>query len=38
VILNGKEIKTGDGVAVSIESEVRVKATEASEALLFDLA
>jgi redox-sensitive bicupin YhaK (pirin superfamily) len=38
VILNGKELKTGDGVAVSNESEVRVKATEASEALLFDLA
>jgi redox-sensitive bicupin YhaK (pirin superfamily) len=38
VILNGKELKAGDGVALSNESEVRVKAVEASEILLFDLA
>jgi len=37
VILNGKELKAGDGVALSNESEVRVKAVEASEVLLFDL-
>jgi redox-sensitive bicupin YhaK (pirin superfamily) len=38
VILNGNELKAGDGVALSNESEVRVKAAEASEILLFDLA
>jgi quercetin 2,3-dioxygenase len=38
IILNGKELKAGDGVALSNEYEVRVKATEASEILLFDLA
>ena len=38
VILNGKELKAGDGAALSNESEVRVKAEEASEVLLFDLA
>lgn len=38
VILNGKQLKAGDGVALSNESEVRVKATDASEVLLFDLA
>jgi redox-sensitive bicupin YhaK (pirin superfamily) len=37
VILNGRELKAGDGVALSNESEVRVKAVEASEVLLFDL-
>jgi len=38
VILNGKELKAGDGVALSNEPEVRVKATDGSEVLLFDLA
>jgi hypothetical protein len=38
VNLNGKELKAGDGVALSNEFEVRVKAAEASEVLLFDLA
>lgn len=38
VVLNGKTLKAGDGAALSNESEVRVKATEASEVLLFDLA
>lgn len=38
VTLNGKELKAGDGAALSNESEVRVKATDASEVLLFDMA
>jgi quercetin 2,3-dioxygenase len=38
VRLNGKELKAGDGAAISNETEVRVEATEASEVLLFDLA
>jgi redox-sensitive bicupin YhaK (pirin superfamily) len=38
VELNGKELKQGDGAAVSKEAEVRVKANEPAEVLLFDLA
>ena len=38
VKLNGVELKAGDGVAISKESEVRVVAKEASEVLLFDMA
>ncbi len=38
VTLNGKELKAGDGAALSNESEVRVKAADASEVLLFDMA
>jgi hypothetical protein len=38
VVLNGKELKAGDGAALSNESEVRMKAADASEVLLFDLA
>jgi quercetin 2,3-dioxygenase len=38
VSLNGKELKQGDGAAVSKETEVRVEAKESSEVLLFDLA
>jgi redox-sensitive bicupin YhaK (pirin superfamily) len=38
VQLNGNELKSGDGAAISDESEIRVKANEASEVLLFDLA
>jgi redox-sensitive bicupin YhaK (pirin superfamily) len=37
VKLNGKELKTGDGAAVSDEKEIRVTATEPAEVLLFDL-
>ena len=38
VALNGKELKQGDGAAVSKETEVRVEAKEPAEVLLFDLA
>jgi quercetin 2,3-dioxygenase len=38
VTINGQELKAGDGAAISKEDEVRVKAKEASEVLLFDLA
>jgi hypothetical protein len=38
VVVNGKKLKAGDGAALSNESEVQAKATEASEILLFDLA
>lgn len=38
VVLDSKTLRAGDGVAISNESEVRVKAAEASEILLFDLA
>lgn len=38
VQLNGRELKAGDGAAVSDESELTVKAQEASEVLAFDLA
>ncbi|MFZ0580850.1 MAG: pirin family protein [Candidatus Acidiferrales bacterium] len=36
--LNGQELKAGDGAAISKEDEIQVKAKEASEVLLFDLA
>jgi redox-sensitive bicupin YhaK (pirin superfamily) len=36
--VNGKDLNAGDGAAISKEEEVRVKAKEASEVLLFDLA
>ncbi len=38
VKLNGTELKAGDGAAISDETEIRVKAHELSEILLFDLA
>jgi redox-sensitive bicupin YhaK (pirin superfamily) len=38
VTVNGKDLNAGDGAAISKEEEVRVKAHEASEVLLFDLA
>ncbi len=38
VELNGRELKAGDGAAVSDESELIVKARESSEVLAFDLA
>jgi len=38
VQLNGSQLKAGDGVAVSLEKEIRVRARDASEVLLFDLA
>jgi redox-sensitive bicupin YhaK (pirin superfamily) len=38
VRLNGRDLKAGDGAAVSDEREVRVEAREPSEVLLFDLA
>jgi redox-sensitive bicupin YhaK (pirin superfamily) len=38
VSLNGKELRQGDGAAVSKETEVRVRANEPAEVLLFDLA
>jgi quercetin 2,3-dioxygenase len=38
VLVNGTQLKQGDGAAVSKETEVRVEAQEPSEVLLFDLA
>lgn len=38
VHLNGKELRAGDGAAVSKETEIRAAALEPSEVLLFDLA
>jgi redox-sensitive bicupin YhaK (pirin superfamily) len=38
VAVNGRDLRAGDGAAISKEEEVRVKAKEASEVLLFDLA
>jgi hypothetical protein len=38
VELNGRELKAGDGAAISNESELTVKAQETSEVLVFDLA
>lgn len=38
VQLNGTELKAGDGAAISDETEIRVRAAEPSEVLLFDLA
>jgi quercetin 2,3-dioxygenase len=38
ILLNGKELKQGDGAAVSKETEIRVEAKDPSEVLLFDLA
>lgn len=38
VTVNGEELKAGDGAAISKEEEIQVKAKEASEVLLFDLA
>jgi hypothetical protein len=36
--LNGKDLKAGDGAAISKEAEARIEAKEASEILFFDLA
>jgi hypothetical protein len=38
ITVNGKDLNAGDGAAISKEDPVRVKAKEASEVLLFDLA
>ncbi|HWF40057.1 MAG TPA: pirin family protein [Candidatus Acidoferrales bacterium] len=38
VKVNGTELKAGDGAAVSRETEIRARATEPAEVLLFDLA
>jgi redox-sensitive bicupin YhaK (pirin superfamily) len=38
VRVNGKELKAGDGAAISDESEVRIESLNSSEVLLFDLA
>ena len=38
VVVNGKELKSGDGAAISEEKEIRVESREPSEVLLFDLA
>jgi len=38
VKLNGKELRQGDGAAISDEKELRVAAEQESEVLLFDLA
>jgi redox-sensitive bicupin YhaK (pirin superfamily) len=38
VRVNGKDLRAGDGAAISDEKEVRAEAQESSELLLFDLA
>ena len=38
VLLNGTPLKAGDGIAVSIETELHIRAADAAELLLFDLA
>ena len=38
VTLNGKALKAGDGAAAGDEETLKIKATEAAELLLFDLA
>ena len=38
VVVNGNDLNAGDGAAISKEDEIRVKAKDASEVLLFDLA
>lgn len=38
ITLNGKELKEGDGAAVTGEAELTIEAVEAAEVLLFDLA
>jgi redox-sensitive bicupin YhaK (pirin superfamily) len=38
VSMNGNALKAGDGAAVSGEAQVEIRADEASELLLFDLA
>jgi quercetin 2,3-dioxygenase len=38
VRMNGKELRAGDGAAISNESKIAVEATRPSEVLLFDLA
>jgi len=38
VTLNGKELKTGDGAAVSAEKSVELTGVDDAEVLLFDLA
>jgi redox-sensitive bicupin YhaK (pirin superfamily) len=38
VSVNGKELKAGDGAAISDEADVRIEALKPSEVLLFDLA
>ena len=38
VTLNGTELRAGDGAAISDEQRLEIRATEAAEFLLFDLA
>ena len=38
VTVDGRELKAGDGAAISKEEEVRVQGKQNSEVLLFDLA
>jgi quercetin 2,3-dioxygenase len=38
VELDGRRLQQGDGAAVSDEKQLTIKATEAAEVLLFDLA
>ncbi|HTD55030.1 MAG TPA: hypothetical protein VK670_06585, partial [Silvibacterium sp.] len=38
VTVNGKTLATGDAVAISKEPSIQIKAAEASEVMLFDLA
>ena len=37
-VLNGQSVSTGDGAAVSEETELTIQALEPSEIMLFDLA
>jgi redox-sensitive bicupin YhaK (pirin superfamily) len=37
VVVNGTELKQGDGVAISSEDKVKIRANEDAEVLLFDL-
>jgi len=38
VVINGQKLHQGDGAAISDEKELKIKATEDAEVLLFDLA
>jgi redox-sensitive bicupin YhaK (pirin superfamily) len=38
LVVNGEQLRRGDGLAIADEREVRIEALDASEFLLFDMA
>jgi len=38
LLVNGEQMRSGDGLAISGEAEISIKAVDAAEFLLFDMA